>query len=144
LPEPVQAVSRSVPFELERHESGGERGFDLGRAPLMRVAVMELGEGRQRVVWSMHHVLLDGWSTAMVLEELSEVYGALLEGRRAPERGRRRRFREHVGWVRAQDGERAREYWRGLLGRWGRPTSCRRTAVRREPRGRRPGSSRWS
>src|SRR5207237_542312 len=66
LPEPVQAVSREVPFALRREEWAGEeafarlleedrgRGFELGRAPLMRVTVLEPGGGRQRVVWSMH------------------------------------------------------------------------------------------
>src|SRR5205807_2604772 len=96
LPEAVQAVSGKVELGLERVDWSGlgeaereaafaelleadrERGFELGRAPLMRVTLAELGGGRQRVLWSMHHLLLDGWSTAILLEELASIYQGLL------------------------------------------------------------------
>jgi non-ribosomal peptide synthase protein (TIGR01720 family) len=133
LPEAVQVVARKAPFGLERRDwsglSEGEQEealaklleedsrwpFELGRPPLMRVAVAELGGGRQWVLWSMHHVLLDGWSVGIVLDELEGVYQELASGR-APAIRPRRPFRDYVGWVRGQDRELARAYWRGLLG----------------------------
>ena len=122
LPEAVQAVARAVPFALERVDWSGlgeaereaafarlleadrERGFELGRAPLMRVTLVELGENRQRVLWSMHHVLLDGWSVALVLDELSRIYRGLGEGRMPGGRARRP-FREYVAWLRRRPKE---------------------------------------
>src|SRR5205807_23222 len=130
LPEAVQVVVREAPFVLERHDWSGladqdaafarlvqedrRRGFDVGRPPLLRVAVAELGGGRQRVLWSVHHLLLDGWSMALILDELGDIHQAMA-AERTPAPRRRRPFREYVGWVRAQDRDRAREHWRGLL-----------------------------
>src|SRR5207253_8824524 len=98
---------REVPFAIQRRDWAGlaeadrRRGFELERAPLMRVTVAEVGGGR-RLLWSVNHLVLDGWSTALALDELGEIYRALAAGR-APEARRRRPFREYVGWVRGQD-----------------------------------------
>src|SRR5262249_31547048 len=93
-------------------EEDPARGFDLGQAPLMRLSVVELGGGRQRVSWTMHHLLLDGWSTAIVLDDLARIHQGLATPARRP-------YRDYVGWVRSQDRERARAYWRGLLAGFG-------------------------
>src|SRR6185295_5073249 len=42
------------------------RGFDLERAPAMRFLLVRIGPAERRLVWSRHHLLLDGWSTAVV------------------------------------------------------------------------------
>src|SRR6476646_5743896 len=39
-----------------------ERGFELSEPPLLRLALFELGRGVHQLVWSQHHLLLDGWS----------------------------------------------------------------------------------
>jgi amino acid adenylation domain-containing protein len=57
-----------------------ERGFDLERPPLMRLVLVELGEGRRRLLWSQHHLILDGWSTPLVLREVFERYRAAVAG----------------------------------------------------------------
>src|SRR5205823_6672630 len=100
LPRPVQVVAQKPAFALDR--DGSTERLDLGRAPLMRVAVVDAGGGRQRVLWDVHHLILDGWSMALVLDELGEIYQALAAGR-APAARPRRPFREYVGWVRSQD-----------------------------------------
>src|SRR5580698_5455809 len=43
-------------------EADRARGFELQRAPLMRVTLLRLGDAAHRLVWSTHHLLLDGWS----------------------------------------------------------------------------------
>ncbi|WP_207843960.1 condensation domain-containing protein [Williamsia soli] len=50
------------------------RGFELQRAPLSRVTLLDLGDGEQEMVWTHHHLILDGWSTAHVMEELWQLY----------------------------------------------------------------------
>ncbi|TMC01083.1 MAG: amino acid adenylation domain-containing protein, partial [Chloroflexi bacterium] len=133
LPEAAQMVGRDVSLAIERRDLSGlpadarraafgrlleedrRRAFDVRRAPLMRVTVAELGEGRQRVLWSMHHLLLDGWSTAIVLDELGALYAARLAGRRPPAAASRPPFREYVAWLRAQDRGEAMDYWRARL-----------------------------
>lgn len=45
-------------------------GFDLSQAPLIRMTLVRQSEDRYRFVWSLHHLLTDGWSTALLLKEV--------------------------------------------------------------------------
>ncbi|WP_345521576.1 condensation domain-containing protein [Streptomyces echinatus] len=45
-----------------------EAGIDLGTAPLMRLTLIRLAADRVRLVWTFHHVLLDGWSASPGLQ----------------------------------------------------------------------------
>ncbi|MBW4717722.1 amino acid adenylation domain-containing protein [Saccharothrix sp. SC076] len=85
-------------------------GIDLGAAPLMRVAIIRLSADSVRVLWTFHHVLLDGWS---VFQVLSDVLGEPAE---------RRPFRDYVAWLAKQDDEGAEKHWRGVLGTFDSPT----------------------
>src|SRR5207253_382054 len=55
--------------ELLRTER--QRGFVLTRAPLMRLTVIQLAAGAWQVVWTYHHLVLDGWSTSLVLQHMA-------------------------------------------------------------------------
>ncbi|KUM82354.1 non-ribosomal peptide synthetase, partial [Streptomyces pseudovenezuelae] len=132
LPRPLAVVSRSVPLplslvdlahldeEAQRHavaehlEADWERGADFSEPTLVRIAVIRLADDRHQMVWSHHHLLLDGWSVPIVLSEVLDAYRALRAGDR-PRLPARAPFRDFVAWVNGQDGEQAREYWRERL-----------------------------
>ncbi|SFH83797.1 condensation domain-containing protein [Albimonas pacifica] len=84
------------------------RGFDLSRAPLLRLARFRLGGGEGRLVASFHHAVLDGWSAPVLLRE----WLALYAGRPLPPA---RPFREHVAWALSQDRAAALAFWRAEL-----------------------------
>ncbi|KOX18394.1 non-ribosomal peptide synthetase [Saccharothrix sp. NRRL B-16348] len=108
--EPVQVVRRHV--ELP----GGpvDAPFDLGVAPLLRVEVTPLDDDRVELVWTSHHVILDGWSTAQVFGEVLEQYRAIITG--TPARlPARRPFRDYLRWLAEQDGGAAEAHWRAVL-----------------------------
>ncbi len=56
------------------------RGFDLRRDALIRVALFRLGPARFELVWSHPHILLDGWSGAVLIEEFTALYAAARRG----------------------------------------------------------------
>ncbi len=56
-----------------------DRGFDLARAPLMRLALMRLDQQRWQFVWSFHHLVLDGWSMRLLLQEALALYAASID-----------------------------------------------------------------
>jgi amino acid adenylation domain-containing protein/FkbM family methyltransferase/non-ribosomal peptide synthase protein (TIGR01720 family) len=102
-------------------EAERRKGFDLARAPLMRLFVARLGAGAVQIVWSFHHILADGWSVAIVLEDLSRWYeayraGAAIEADPAPA------FRPFVDWLAARDNVTAKRYWRNVLKGFTSPT----------------------
>ncbi|MBB5803971.1 amino acid adenylation domain-containing protein/non-ribosomal peptide synthase protein (TIGR01720 family) [Saccharothrix ecbatanensis] len=88
-------------------------GMDLGTPPLMRVAIARLSPTSVQVLWTFHHVLLDGWSVFHVLSDV-------LSPGEPPER---RPFRDYVAWLTRQDDhDEAEAYWRGVLGTVDAPT----------------------
>ncbi|MCP4657989.1 MAG: non-ribosomal peptide synthetase, partial [bacterium] len=132
LEKPVQVVYRQIPLTLDHRSwrrlspaeqqerlaeylrADRERGFDPEVAPLMRLALFELGEDRWQFVWSFHHLYLDGWSNNLVLSELFHCYEAFSEGqpvRLAPPRP----YEHYVAWLGEQDLGLAKRYWQTLL-----------------------------
>src|SRR5690606_37910129 len=57
-----------------------ERGFDLEKPGLMRLAWVDVRGHRSRLISSFHHIVLDGWSLPLVVGEVFQTYGALAKG----------------------------------------------------------------
>ncbi len=63
--------------ELQRERSAeSERPFDLQTGPLLRVKLIQLEDSEHAVLMTMHHIVGDAWSTGVVIQELSQLYGA--------------------------------------------------------------------
>ncbi|MFJ9381828.1 amino acid adenylation domain-containing protein, partial [Streptomyces sp. NPDC101455] len=140
VPEPLAVVSRSVPLPLHvldlshldeearrravtgHLEADWERGADFSAPTLVRISLIRLADERHQLVWSFHHLLLDGWSVPIVLNEVLEAYQALREGNR-PRLAARAPFRNFVAWAVGQDADEAREYWRERLAGISEPTT---------------------
>ncbi|HEY2724811.1 MAG TPA: amino acid adenylation domain-containing protein [Pseudonocardiaceae bacterium] len=130
--DPLQVVHRDVVLPIVHHDwrrhSGADQaqrlrqllaedrseGMDLTAVPLMRLVVARLSDDGIALVWTSHHLLLDGWSTAQVFTEVCEQYAALAGGRR-PQPTRRRPFRDYLQWLQEQDGRQAEQRWREVL-----------------------------
>ncbi len=143
LAEPLQVVRRTIdsPWrELDWRHLGQEEqrreldrlavtlreeGFDLGRPPLFSWTLIRVAEEVYIFHWSYHHILLDGWSAPLLRNEIYERYLGRLAGRpgRLVGPARRRPFRDFVAWVRRQDMERSREFWKRELAGFSDPVS---------------------
>ncbi|MCB1053929.1 MAG: AMP-binding protein, partial [Acidobacteria bacterium] len=128
--EPLQAVFRSVPLAIESEDwrdqpadsrseklawrlaEDRRRGFDLARPPLLRVLLFRLEDRLWQLVWTHHHILLDGWSVALLLRRVLAAYAGFEE----PEAELPALpFREYVGYLRARDTTAAETFWRRAL-----------------------------
>ncbi|WP_225825822.1 non-ribosomal peptide synthase/polyketide synthase [Streptomyces naphthomycinicus] len=107
-----------------------ERGLDLATAPLMRLTLVRLPDARLHLLWTSHHLILDGWSLAQVLTDVFEEYTALTTGA-TPRLPARRPFGDYVRWLAGQDGEAARTHWRTVLDGFATPTPLPVDRVRR-------------
>ena len=101
--------------------SDRRQGFDLSKAPLMRLAVMHLDERRYQFTWSFHHLLLDGWSGPIVLSEFFTLYEAYCRAER-PALPHRRPYRDYISWLKEQDLTRTEPFWRTYLDGFTKPT----------------------
>ncbi|HEX8150717.1 MAG TPA: amino acid adenylation domain-containing protein [Pyrinomonadaceae bacterium] len=97
------------------------RGFDYSAPPLMRLALISLDETTARLVWTVHHLLVDTWSETLLFAEASARYHAILEGRPLPEEPAPS-YLDYVKWLQQQDMSEADGYWRGQLGDFTEPT----------------------
>ena len=98
-----------------------QRGFDLAHAPLMRLALVWLGEDHYELIWSHHHLLMDGWSSFLILKDVMAIYHACSEDRDCrlePVRP----YRDYISWLQGQDLAEAEGFWRGELKGFAAPT----------------------
>ena len=99
-----------------------EREFDLSKAPLMRLALCRRSEDTYQLFWSFHHILLDGWSLPLLLNEVMAAYKAYSQGHdlqlAAP-----RPYRDYINWLRQQDLSQAESFWRETLKDFTAPTA---------------------
>ncbi|MFD4990308.1 amino acid adenylation domain-containing protein, partial [Streptomyces sp. NPDC058374] len=103
------------------------RGLDLESAPLMRLTLIRCAEESVRVVWTFHHLLLDGWSTAALLSDVLTGYAALTGAESGPvpqaDAGPGRApFREYLEWLSGQDTAPGLAYWKSRLAGFEEPT----------------------
>ncbi len=97
------------------------RGVDFETAPLTRLALFRTGPESWRLLWSLHHILMEGWSASMVLGEVLQSYRAACGGP-AAELAEHRPYRDYVTWIQQQDPAAAEAWWRGQLGGFETPT----------------------
>jgi amino acid adenylation domain-containing protein len=69
---------------LRRILEEGERPFDLGRGPLLRALLVQLGPEDRMIQFTMHHAVSDGWSMGVLTGEVSALYGAYSRGAESP------------------------------------------------------------
>ena len=60
------------------------RPFDLERGPVLRLALLRLGEGEHTLLALMHHIVSDDWSVWVFVSELSALYAAFARGLPSP------------------------------------------------------------
>ncbi|MGH9901127.1 MAG: condensation domain-containing protein, partial [Pyrinomonadaceae bacterium] len=139
LAEPLQVVNEGVSLPLEAHDWRGlpaaeqetrlaaylkadrRRDFDLSSPPLMRLALIRLGETRYKLVWSCHHLLIDGRTLVLVLGDLFKFYEAIRRGEDLRLKGPRP-YRDYIEWLEGQDLGRAEAFWREELRGFAAPT----------------------
>jgi surfactin family lipopeptide synthetase C len=139
LRKPLQVVHRSAALPFEQHDwrqiapeeqearldaflkEDRTRGFELSRAPLMRVALIRRAEEVYQLIWSHHQLLLDGWSASLTIQEVSARYGALCRGE-ALSWPPSRPYGDYIEWLQQQDLSGAQPFWRELLHGFTTPT----------------------
>ena len=86
--------------------------FDVRAAPLLRFALIRLSAERHRLVLSSHHLLMDGWSAPVLVQELLALYARSGDGSALP---RLTPYRDDLAYVAGQDRAASASYWRDAL-----------------------------
>ncbi|MFE0179043.1 condensation domain-containing protein, partial [Streptomyces sp. NPDC059002] len=114
----IAEPDRSDQAEKLAAQERAER-LDLTVPPLLRLLLIRLGDHRHRLVVTSHHLLMDGWSMPVLLNELATVYEA---GGDASALRRAASYGDYLAWLGRQDKEAARAAWRAELAGADQPT----------------------
>jgi surfactin family lipopeptide synthetase C len=143
LKEPVQAVRKQAELSWQQMEwrslsaseqqqqletflkADREQGFDLASAPLIRIALAQLKTDTFQFILSHHHLVLDGWSLSIVLDEVFAFYQAFSQGEELHLK-RPRPYRDYIAWLHQQDLSAAESFWRQTLKGFASPTAIAR------------------
>ncbi|MDI5967961.1 amino acid adenylation domain-containing protein [Streptomyces sp. SL13] len=88
------------------------RRFDLAKPPLVRFTLVKLAEARHHLVISLHHILVDGWSFPLLVDDLFTLYGTAGDATALP---KVTPYRDYLSWLAAQDREAAGRAWARVL-----------------------------
>ncbi|MES2820925.1 MAG: amino acid adenylation domain-containing protein, partial [Pseudomonadota bacterium] len=126
LDEPLQGVYRELELPVTRLDwsdldeparqqalhrycqDDRRQGFAPQRPPLQRLALIRLESERWWLVWSRHHLIADGWSSVLLLEEILARYSGATPAPRPA-------YRDYIGWLAAQPGQDSAAFWQGTL-----------------------------
>jgi amino acid adenylation domain-containing protein len=101
-----------------------EQGFDLSKAPLIRLTLVRLADEVFYFIWRFHHTILDKWSVSLLFTEVTALYDAYSQGR-SIKLQETHPFRGYISWLRRQDTAQAETFWRESLTGLTRPTPFR-------------------
>ncbi|EPH41854.1 putative Linear gramicidin synthase subunit C [Streptomyces aurantiacus JA 4570] len=124
--EPVQVVIDGVELPWHEHDLSGlgeeecDRAlqelrledqaahFDPATPPLVRMTLVRLGEDRAELLLTASHLVFDGWSVPLLLQELLRLYGSGADPSVLPEV---RPYRDFLGWLAEQDRGASERAW---------------------------------
>ncbi len=104
----------------ELTEADARAPFDLTAGPLLRTSLLKLGEREYRWLVNVHHIVADGWSTGILVDEVGRLYTAYAAGAPSPLPELAVQYPDYALWQRERDAGSSLEYWTAELA--GAPT----------------------
>lgn len=134
---PVQIVLRNKYIECETKEMLGEsqetikklceedvqRGFDFKKDTLMRATILHVEEDKFVILWTFHHIILDGWSLSLLENSFYSYLNSLIDGesfdsikaKNEKERSSLPEYGHYIKWVQSTSPTAGEEYWKKYL-----------------------------
>ncbi|NOQ24720.1 MAG: amino acid adenylation domain-containing protein [Bacteroidales bacterium] len=88
--------------------------FDLSKDLLTKMAIFKLDENEYKLIWSFHHILMDGWCMQLVFSEFMKIYNSKKEERKL-NLPKAIQYSNFIKWLTKQDQKKSIEYWGNYL-----------------------------
>jgi len=115
---PVSAILRSRPISIRSVMDEDE--FDLAHDLLFRIALVNLPEAKCQLILRFHHIIMDGWCTRIIMNEIQSFYNALKVGEPAVF-NENVPYTDYLKWVFSQNPEEALTFWENYLNGYRKP-----------------------
>lgn len=140
--EPFQVVHKSVDLPWQEYDwqelsvtaqqekltvflaTDRQQEFNISQPCLIRLTLIKIAQETFHFIWSSHHLILDGWSGALVLNQVFQAYEALCQGK-VLSLPRSRPYQDYIAWLKQQDLAKAEAFWRNQLKGFNAPTQLK-------------------
>jgi thioesterase domain-containing protein/acyl carrier protein len=140
LEKPVQVVHKEVLFPFNFHDwsessdteqkakfeeltnSDASASLNLTKAPVLRIFLIRLSGDKHLLLWYCHHILVDGWSASIILQDLLAFYDAYCSGETAAALATVPSYKSYLNWIKNQDQAKSKTFWTEVLKDFERPT----------------------
>lgn len=78
------------------------RPFDLNSGPLVRATLLKVREQEHMALFTMHHIVCDGWSMSIIMREVAELYRAFVQGEQSSIPDLEFQYADYADWERQQ------------------------------------------
>ncbi|MBK5007039.1 non-ribosomal peptide synthetase [Pseudomonas sp. S32] len=104
-------------------EQDRARGFELSRPGLLRLTLVRTGVHRHHLMFTHHHILMDGWSSSQLLGEVMQRYHGKASERPLGS------YRDYIQWLQQRDAQSSERFWKERLAAFEAPTLLARTGA---------------
>jgi amino acid adenylation domain-containing protein/non-ribosomal peptide synthase protein (TIGR01720 family) len=129
FPIPLQCVYKKleIPFEVldyrtddnalqaqwieEFEEADRRRGINFGEPPMTRVTLLRVSDEKYRMIWTYHHIILDGWSMPVLMQEFLQAYESFVTNSPLPELPEDR-YEEYIRYIASLNQQQQAKYWK--------------------------------
>ena len=140
LEKPVQVVHKEVLLPFVLHDLSGNsaseqkarfdeltnsdraESLNLTKAPVLRIFLIRLSGDKHILLWDCHHILVDGWSASIILQDLLAFYDAYCSGDNAAGLPAVPSYKSYLNWLKNQDQTKSKTFWTDVLKDFERPT----------------------
>ncbi len=114
--EDIMALEKEKKEEYveEYKQKDKEKGFNLKMDIPIRVSILKLDHDKYAVIWSFHHIIMDGWCLSLVIKDFFDSYISIKE-RKKIDIEKVEAYGRYISWLEEQDKEEAIAYWKRYL-----------------------------
>ncbi|MGE6377778.1 amino acid adenylation domain-containing protein [Peribacillus muralis] len=116
--------------ELSKHDQLNEiqivtsksQGMDVNNSNLMKLQLVKIGDNQYILIWTHHHIILDGWSTSIIIDELFVIYSRIVgkDSKRLIEKPKQ--YGDFIRYMNKIDAEDLNRFWKDLAKDMEQPT----------------------
>lgn len=87
-----------------------QHGFDITSAGLMKFKLVKMNQNHHSLIWTRHHLIVDGWCTSIILHDVQQAYSAICNHTQ-PALNSGRPYRDFIAWLNQRDTRESEQYW---------------------------------